>query len=161
MAIPASGALDFLNMARECAYGTWGSGSITGAISIRDLVAGGNAYGSGQSYPAINTSSPSFPPNDVPVETNSFYSYDKDASSLTQIEPKYDGGRGANCESVCEGENTTEVYTPGTASNFLSQSNLYANSTGTLNASTGWYSNGVDCRRWGGSSWTTAVGECP
>ena len=160
MGIPASGALDFLNMARECAYGTWGSGTITGGISIRDLVAGGNSYGSGQSYPAINTASASYPPNTTPVATNSFYGYDKDASSNTQIQPKYLGGRGASCVTVCETEDTTIVYTPGTYANFMTQTNLYANAAGTANAANGWYSNGISCRQWNGSSWTSALSNC-
>ena len=83
MAVPSSGALSLLDMAQECAYGTWGSGSITNPISVRDLVAGGNSYGSGQSYPSINTSSSSYPPSTTPVTFQSFYSYDQDASSLT------------------------------------------------------------------------------
>ncbi len=85
MAVPSSGALSLLDMAQECAYGTWGTGSITNPISVRDLVAGGNSYGSGQSYPSINTSSSSYPPSSTPVTFNSFYSYDKDASSLTSF----------------------------------------------------------------------------
>tara|TARA_R100000742_G_C4246784_1_gene65591 strand:+ start:40 stop:531 length:492 start_codon:yes stop_codon:yes gene_type:complete len=84
MAIPGSGALNLKNMAQECAYGTWGSGTITNPISVRDLVAGGNSYGSGQSYPSINTNSASYPPSTTPVTFQSFYSYDKDATaSLT------------------------------------------------------------------------------
>ena len=43
-----------LNMAREALYGTWGSGTITGPISLYDMVNGGNTNGSGNSYPAIN-----------------------------------------------------------------------------------------------------------
>ena len=86
MAVPSSGALSLLDMAQECAYGTWGSGSITNPISVRDLVAGGDSYGSGQSYPSINTNSSSYPPSSTPVTFNSFYSYDKDAAaSLTSF----------------------------------------------------------------------------
>ena len=55
MAVPTSGALNMLNMAREALYGTWGSGTITGPISLYDMVNGGNTNGSGNSYPAINT----------------------------------------------------------------------------------------------------------
>ena len=54
MAVPTSGALNMLNMAREALYGTWGSGTITGPISLYDMINGGNANGSGNSYPAIN-----------------------------------------------------------------------------------------------------------
>ncbi len=54
MAVPTTGALNMLNMAREALYGTWGSGTITGPISLYDMVNGGNTNGSGNSYPAIN-----------------------------------------------------------------------------------------------------------
>ena len=54
MAVPSSGELNMLNMAREALYGTWGSGTITGPISLYDLVNGGNTNGSGNSYPTIN-----------------------------------------------------------------------------------------------------------
>jgi hypothetical protein len=54
MAVPTSGALNMLNMAREALYGTWGSGTITHPISLYDLVNGGQANGSGEDYPAIN-----------------------------------------------------------------------------------------------------------
>ena len=54
MAVPTSGALNMLNMAREALNGTWGSGSITYPISLYDLVNGGQANGSGENYPAVN-----------------------------------------------------------------------------------------------------------
>ena len=54
MAVPSTGELNMLNMAREALYGTWGSGTITGPISLYDLVNGGNTNGSGNSYPTIN-----------------------------------------------------------------------------------------------------------
>ena len=55
MAVPTSGALNMLNLAREALYGTWGSGTITGPISLYDMVNGGNTNGSGNSYPTVNT----------------------------------------------------------------------------------------------------------
>jgi hypothetical protein len=55
MAVPSSGALNMLNLAREALYGTWGSGTITSPISLYDLVNGGNTNGSGNSYPTVNT----------------------------------------------------------------------------------------------------------
>ena len=128
MAIPSSGALDFLNMARECAYGTWGSGSITGAISIRDLVAGGDTYGSGQSYPSINTSSASFPPNTTPVQANSFYGYDKDASSLTSFPSSLGTSSG---KSVCSLSITQTFYHDGDSTLPAVGDNVYSNSAGT------------------------------
>ncbi len=136
MAIPASGALDFLNMARECAYGTWGSGSITGAISIRDLVAGGNTYGSGQSYPAINTASSSYPPNTTPVETNSFYSYDKDAVSLTSFSSSVGT---TSSKAVCGQSIGSTYYHDGSGTSPTTGDDVYSDSAGTTSLSDGYY----------------------
>ncbi len=55
MAVPSSGTLSQLAMAQEALYGTYGSGSVTGPISLYDMVNGGNTNGSGNSYPTINT----------------------------------------------------------------------------------------------------------
>ena len=55
MAVPSSGQLSQLAMAQEALYGTYGSGSVTGPISLYDMVNGGNTSGSGNSYPTINT----------------------------------------------------------------------------------------------------------
>jgi hypothetical protein len=54
MAVPTSGALNMLNMAREALNGTWGSGTITYPISLYDLLNGGQANGSGENYPTVN-----------------------------------------------------------------------------------------------------------
>ena len=42
------------SIAQEALYGTWGSGTITGPISMYDMINGGNAHGSGNSYPTVN-----------------------------------------------------------------------------------------------------------
>tara|TARA_R110002012_G_scaffold277946_1_gene465468 strand:+ start:512 stop:973 length:462 start_codon:yes stop_codon:yes gene_type:complete len=55
MAVPASGTLSQLAIAQEALYGTYGSGTITGPISLYDMVNGGNTNGSGNSYPTVNT----------------------------------------------------------------------------------------------------------
>ena len=54
MAVPSSGTLSQLAMAQEALYGTYGSGTITGPISLYDMTNGGNTNGSGDSYPAVN-----------------------------------------------------------------------------------------------------------
>ena len=54
MAVPTSGALSMQDIAQEALYGTWGSGTITGPISMYDMINGGNANGSGNSYPTVN-----------------------------------------------------------------------------------------------------------
>ncbi len=55
MAIPTSGALSMESIAQEALYGTWGSGTITGPISMYDMINGGDDHGSGDSYPTVNT----------------------------------------------------------------------------------------------------------
>ena len=54
MAVPTSGALSMESIAQEALYGTWGSGTITGPISMYDMINGGNSHGSGNSYPTVN-----------------------------------------------------------------------------------------------------------
>ena len=54
MAVPTSGVLSMYAIAQEALYGTYGSGTITGPISIYDMVNGGNLKGSGNSYPTVN-----------------------------------------------------------------------------------------------------------
>jgi len=53
--VPASGTLSMLGLAQEAEHGTYGSGSITGPISLYDLINGGDDNGSGEDYPEINT----------------------------------------------------------------------------------------------------------
>ena len=54
MAVPTSGTLSQLAIAQEALYATYGSGTITGPISLYDMINSGNTKGSGNSYPAIN-----------------------------------------------------------------------------------------------------------
>ena len=95
------------------------------------------------------------------ISISDFYGKSAGGGTITEISVKFTGDRGANCSTVCEQEGfETTVFTPGTFSNFLTQTNLYANSSGTLNASGGWYSNGTNCRQWNGNTWTSALGNC-
>lgn len=64
MAVPSSGTLSMLDIAQECKHGTYGSGSITGPISMYNLINGGNTGGavtSGETYPTVNTASTAHP----------------------------------------------------------------------------------------------------
>ena len=58
MAVPSSGTLSMQDIAQERLNSTYGSGSVTGPISMYNLVNGGNTGGavtSGNTYPAVNT----------------------------------------------------------------------------------------------------------
>lgn len=58
MAVPASGTLSMQDIAQERLNSTYGSGNVSGPISMYNLINGGNTGGavtSGNTYPAVNT----------------------------------------------------------------------------------------------------------
>ena len=58
MAVPSSGTLSMQDIAQERLNSTYGSGNVSGPISMYNLVNGGNTGGavtSGNNYPAVNT----------------------------------------------------------------------------------------------------------
>lgn len=57
MAVPTSGALSMVKIARERKYSDYNGSQTMGTISMRDLLEGGSAGGSTISYPAVNTNS--------------------------------------------------------------------------------------------------------
>jgi len=85
MAVPSSGQLDMLKLAREKVYDDYNSTSgITAPISMYDLVNGGNTNGSGVSYDVTNTNSLAHPDTVTPHAFSEWYSYDHDAATLYQ-----------------------------------------------------------------------------
>ena len=54
MAVPNSGTLSMLKMAREAKHADYNGSQSMGTISLYDLVNGGQANGSTVSYPAVN-----------------------------------------------------------------------------------------------------------
>lgn len=57
MAVPTSGTLSMVKIARERKYSDYNGSQTMGTISMRDLLEGGSAGGSTISYPAVNTNS--------------------------------------------------------------------------------------------------------
>ena len=114
MAVPASGTLTMLGIAQERMYGTYGTGTITGPIVTTDLINGGNTGGSGNSYPALNTSSPSKPNTTAPHAMSEWYSYDQDYEQWRSFDILDQGfGEGSEaCESE-EPDNLTLYYDSG------------------------------------------------
>ena len=55
MAVPLSGPLSQLKMAREAKHADYNGSQSMGTISMYDMMNGGNTKGSGNSYPSINT----------------------------------------------------------------------------------------------------------
>lgn len=83
MAVGASDSqITWLGLAREKVHDDYGSGSsITGAISMYDLVHGGNTNGSGVSYDAFNACASPKPDTSTAHAASEWWLYDHDAAS--------------------------------------------------------------------------------
>ena len=112
MAVPTSGTLSQLAMAQEALYATYGSGTVTGPISLYDMVNGGNTNGSGNSYPAINTGC-------LPNPVNRTY------SSFTA--------------SLNSQTNCVNVFYSGSLGSLTNGSQLYSSNGGATNLTAGTY----------------------
>lgn len=89
MAVPSSGTITMLGIAQERLYGTYGGGSVGNPILSNDLVNGGGF----NSFPALNSNSPTLPSTSNPLLLNAWYEYDQDATSgctgfLTNTNPR-------------------------------------------------------------------------
>ena len=81
MAIPTSGQLSILKMAREAKHGDYNGSQSMGRISLYDMVNGGNTHGSTVSYPTVNDDCT---PNPADATTyNSFTIYSGGGSITT------------------------------------------------------------------------------
>ena len=99
MAVPSSGTLSMLDIAQECKHGTYGSGSITGPISMYNLINGGNTGGavtSGETYPTINTASTAHP-------------LDADFVLLTTVVVNMGGEAPGSCQTSLQMHNNTNL----------------------------------------------------
>lgn len=84
MAVPASGSISMLGLAREKVYDNYSSTSTpTGPYSIYDLVNGGSTNGSGTSFDTTNTNSASYPNTTTPHAMSEWRSYDHDYTAVT------------------------------------------------------------------------------
>lgn len=134
MAVPTSGALSMLDIAQEALYGTWGSGTITGPISMYDMINGGNTNGSGNSYPTVNTGCT---PNPADRGTyNSFTIYDGSGGIIT-------------------------LYTTVALTAITTGTIIYSNVSGSIYTGGGGFIHGPTNVQFSFCSGTIAQGYCP
>lgn len=163
MSVPSTGTLTMIGLAREKKYGDYNSTSpIAGPISLYDLVNGGNANGSGESYDVTNTLSPSYPSSTPPYAMSDWYGYNHDAgatcSSYTSISiyPQTIQGCDTSKPPVTRYINNT-VWASATLL-------LVENAGNCILASAGYYycgscpQNGTELRYWDGNSFTSSSG---
>ena len=85
MGVPSSGTLEMIKIARERRWANYsGNGTITGPISMYNLILGGNTGGavnSGDTYLSPNPSSPTVlpgaGPGNQPWRFSNFYGYEQ------------------------------------------------------------------------------------
>lgn len=112
MAVPTSGPLSQLKMAREAKYADYNGSQSMGTISLYDLVNGGQANGSTVDYPAINQ-------NCLPNPANRTY------SSFTA--------------SIYGQTNCVNVFYQGSLGSLTNGSQLYSSNGGATNLTAGSY----------------------
>jgi len=82
MAIPTSGQLSILKMAREAKHGDYNGTQVMGRISLYDMVNGGNTHGSTVSYPAVNDDCT---PNPADTTTYNSFTIHSGGGSVTTL----------------------------------------------------------------------------
>lgn len=95
MAVPSSGTLSMLKMAREAKHGDYDGTQSMGTISMYDMMNGGNTNGSTVSYPTLNTSCSPNPATSYGNVITSIERYDN--PGFTDVSPVYyTGSPGVN-----------------------------------------------------------------
>ena len=97
MAVPGSGELSLLKLAREKLYDDYNSsGAVQSAISLKFLTIGGTGspMHSGTSFDVTNAISPSHPDNEASYGMSEFYSYDHDFAAPGCNIAYYEGSQG-------------------------------------------------------------------
>jgi len=137
MAVPSSGALSMLGLAREKVYDNYSSGSTpTAPYSMYDLVNGGNTNGSGVSFDATNTASSSYPNTSTPHQMSEWYSYDHDASSL----PSFSGtSKQTTSSAACSASRSTTYYHSGSGAKPTTGDEVYSDAAGSFTLDAGYY----------------------
>jgi len=131
MAVPASGTLSMQDIAQERLNSTYGSGNVSGPISMYNLVNGGNTGGavtSGNTYPALNTGCL---PN--PASRNAYVQFLQVGkyvnNSLVSTHTFYlDPSEAATVQDLDEGDTVysdADLTTPAPAHGTINSSNYY------------------------------------
>ena len=129
MAVPGSGTINMLGIAQERKFGTYGSGTISNPILSNDLVNSGGL----NSFPALNSSSPTLPSTSTPFELDAWYGYDQDAFSGPTA--YLSSGAGRNPCAFSSSDRT--LYHSGSGAYPTVGDTVYSNSAGSTKVSGG------------------------
>tara|TARA_B100001093_G_scaffold520061_1_gene612386 strand:- start:6524 stop:7045 length:522 start_codon:yes stop_codon:yes gene_type:complete len=145
MAVPTSGSIEMLKLARERkGFGYTSSGTITNPIHLSDLsrLSGGNTSGSGTSYPAVNLLNPATnrPDGSNPQSIGEFRGYEQNVS-LTAFDFIFSSSSSNN---ACLSGIPSGPYYHNDGNNLFPDSldgtyTAFQNTSGSLVAATGFY----------------------
>jgi len=140
MAVPGSGTLSLLKLAKEKVYDDYNSGSswppsgTSGSgINLHELTVGGQAHSQTHVFEATNTAGSNAPNGDTPYRMSEFYSYDHDAVSSTT---SYRTNSGFKYNVLCASNTTAAIYTVNAITN---GSTVYTDSARTSVLASGKY----------------------
>lgn len=135
MAVPGSGTLTLFGIAQERLYGTYGSGIISNPILMTDLINGGGL----NSFPALNTSSPSVPGTSTPYGMSEWYGYEQNSGPACF---NYDLAFDPFSQFEACSNPPEPVYYSGAADPTQIYNNLlYKDNVCSVYADFGWYAN--------------------
>lgn len=138
MAVPSSGTLSLIGLAKEKVHDDYSSGSsISGLIPLKFVTVGGQGGSQQETYDSTNTGSASYPNNDQPYGMSEFYGYDHDFVALStayRTASSY-----AKPLAACNQTTDTQIWFSGSFSN---GSTVYTNSAGTTTLAAGNYGYG-------------------
>ena len=160
MAVPSSGTLTMLGLARErkvCDY--YSSVTLFYPILMSDLINGGGQ----NSFPALNVNSPSKPTTSKPFPMSEWYSYDQDYAPPAECDPvtlrftrKYRTG-----EEACSSEESLVLYTSNPKNWYAVPLYAKGDCKEGVYAESGAYSDGQAWGVWDAKSGTwTSFGFC-
>jgi hypothetical protein len=173
MAVPTSGELSMLKLAREKKYDNYNStSSITAPISLYDLFIGGNTKGSGENFEATNVNGVNYPKPvtesqylqgiDMPMGMAEWYGYDHDFGVGCGTLYTFTVYKQLS-QPTCDTSKGQSVYINSSTWHTATQM-YYGNINSCTPAIAGWYhypgntQGGYDVRYWSGSAFTSNSG---
>jgi hypothetical protein len=131
MAVPSSGTLSLIGLAREKVHDDYaGSGAISGLIPLKFVTLGGQGGSQQETYDVTNTGSVSNPDNVTPYGMSEFYGYDHDAVGLTAYTSS-DSGANNKGGAACNLTGSNAYYHDGSGTYPAVNDTCYTSTAGT------------------------------
>tara|TARA_R110001606_G_scaffold324682_1_gene471436 strand:+ start:26 stop:1525 length:1500 start_codon:yes stop_codon:yes gene_type:complete len=137
MAVPTSGILTLVKLAREAKYADYNGTQSMGTVAIYDIVNGGNAHGSTLSYPALNRNCLPNPTGSLPNDAANPCSQGLDVCFIID----YTGSMGSVIETVKSGLSSVISHISTESSSNYRLSMITVDETGGEGGTTPYYAS--------------------